>query len=220
MREKIVNLLKQTSTPLPSALFQHYQTLNLTSEEVMLLVQYAIEDGDMERVAKQMHLNDNQLAKMINALLEKQHITMETTTTSDGKIDVVYSMEPIYQKLATLLLQETPTQQANTQDLITTFEQEFGRAFSSIELETIIGWVKEDQFEESLILMALKEAVISQAVNLRYIERILLNWRQKNIKTAQQVQQETRKYRQSLAQDQLLPLDEKTVNVLTMNHTK
>ncbi|MBS4762314.1 DnaD domain protein [Carnobacteriaceae bacterium zg-ZUI252] len=220
MREKIVNLLKQTSTPLPSALFQHYQTLNLTSEEVMLLAQYAIEDGDMERVAKQMHLNDNQLAKMINALLEKQHITMETTTTSDGKIDVVYSMEPIYQKLATLLLQETPTQHANTQDLITTFEQEFGRAFSSIELETIIGWVKEDQFEESLILMALKEAVISQAVNLRYIERILLNWRQKNIKTAQQVQQETRKYRQSLAQDQLLPLDEKTVNVLTMNHTK
>lgn len=37
--------------------------------------------------------------------------------------------------------------------------------------------------------MALREAVLSQAYSLKYIDRILLSWEKKNIKTAAQVQQ-------------------------------
>lgn len=221
MREQLLELLKQTTTPLPSVLFHHYRTLQLTSDEVMWLVQYVICHGDTARVAVQMGMRDDDMAKMINGLLEKQHITMQTATTTDGKIDVVYSVDPLFQKLATLLTQQDTPPVVNTKDLITTFEQEFGRALSGMELDMLSGWVKEDRFEESVILMALKEAVISQALSLKYIDRILLSWKKKNITTAQQVQQEVRKYRQqATAQEDSIELDEHTLNVLMMQHTK
>jgi len=41
-----------------------------------------------------------------------------------------------------------------------------------------------------LIQLALKEAVLSQAYSLKYMDRILLSWERKNLKTAAQVQRE------------------------------
>lgn len=220
MREKLYTLLKQTTTPIPAALFTYYRQLNLSLEELMLLTQYQVNHGDLSKVSQVMDMPMSNMTVLINQLLEKQHIIMETTTTLDGKIDVVYSFEPLYQKVVTLMEREKPTPTVSAQDLVSVFEQEFGRALSAMELDMISGWVKEDQFDEELILLALKEAVVSQALSLKYIDRILLNWNRKNIKTVQQVKIETQKYRQPLHQDQPIELDDHVANVLLTKHTK
>ena len=36
--------------------------------------------------------------------------------------------------------------------------------------------------------MALREAVLSQAYSLKYVDRILLNWQRHNLKTSSEVQ--------------------------------
>lgn len=220
MREKLYTLLKQTTTPIPAALFTYYRQLNLSLEELMLLTQYRVNHGDLSKVSQVMDMPMSNMTVLINQLLEKQHIIMETTTTLDGKIDVVYSFEPLYQKVVTLMEREKTTPTLSAQDLVSVFEQEFGRALSAMELDMISGWVKEDQFDEEVILLALKEAVVSQALSLKYIDRILLNWNRKNIKTVQQVKIETQKHRQPLHQDQPIELDDHVANVLLTKHTK
>lgn len=220
MRDQLYTLLKQTTTPIPAALFTYYRQLNLSVEEVMLLTQYQVCRGDLSKVSQVMDKQLSDITVLINQLLEKQNVVMETTTTLDGKIDVVYSLEPLYQKIVTLMEREKPTPTISAQDLVSVFEQEFGRGLSAMELEMISGWIKEDKFDEELILLALKEAVVSQALSLKYIDRILLNWNRKNIKTVQQVKIETQKHRQPLHQNQTIELDDEVASVLLTKHTK
>ena len=59
------------------------------------------------------------------------------------------------------------------------FEQEFGRLLSPMEYETIGMWFDQDKHSSALIRLALKEAVLSQKLSLRYIDRILFEWKKK-----------------------------------------
>lgn len=64
------------------------------------------------------------------------------------------------------------------------FEQEFGRPFSPMELQQLMEWERE--YKPEIIVQALKEAVIAGKRNMRYIDRILLNWQHENIQTKQE----------------------------------
>lgn len=55
------------------------------------------------------------------------------------------------------------------------FEIEFGRYLSPIEREEIASWLNLDHYMPEIIEMALREAVLSQAYSLKYVDRILLN---------------------------------------------
>lgn len=62
------------------------------------------------------------------------------------------------------------------ENLIITFEHEFGRLLSPIELEIINDW-KKDGFDESKIREALKQSIYNGALSLKYISKILQSWK-------------------------------------------
>ncbi len=68
-------------------------------------------------------------------------------------------------------------------DLISSFEQEFGRSLSPMEISLIKEWSKEYKGDDSIIFKALKEAVKSNVITFRYIEAILNNWKKNGVKT-------------------------------------
>src|SRR5699024_12555455 len=74
-------------------------------------------------------------------------------------------------------------------------ESEFGRPLSPIEIETLVAWIENDKYSPELIQLALREAVFSQAYNFKYIDRILLYWEKKNIRTKEQVEKEIQRNR-------------------------
>ena len=63
------------------------------------------------------------------------------------------------------------------------FEQEFGRFLSPMECESISMWLDDDGHSVEIIRAALKEAVLAEKMSLRYIDRILFEWKKKNVKT-------------------------------------
>ena len=67
------------------------------------------------------------------------------------------------------------------------FEKEFGRTLSPIEYELINGSL-DNEFSEELVKAALKEAVYNGVSNLRYIDKILYEWKKKGIKTPEDVE--------------------------------
>ena len=75
------------------------------------------------------------------------------------------------------------------------FEQEFGRFLSPMESETIGMWLDDDGHSPEIIRAALKEAVLAQKLSLRYIDRILFEWKKKNVKTIKDVEKQTKKFR-------------------------
>ena len=63
--------------------------------------------------------------------------------------------------------------------------QEFGRPLSPMELEQVAEW--EKKYVPSLILEALKIAVLKRIFRLKYIDAILLEWEKANLRTRQDV---------------------------------
>ena len=73
------------------------------------------------------------------------------------------------------------TQQQKQKSLVAMFEHEFGRALTPIELETIREW-KQVGYSDEMIYEALKEATLSHVHNMRYINKILIDWAKHGIK--------------------------------------
>ncbi len=64
-----------------------------------------------------------------------------------------------------------------------------------MESETIGMWIDQDHQTPELIRAALKEAVLAQKMSLRYIDRILFEWKKKNIKTMKDVEKQASQFR-------------------------
>ena len=69
-----------------------------------------------------------------------------------------------------------------------------------MEYEIIKGWINSNMNNE-LIIEALKEAVYNGATGLRYIEKILYEWKRKNIKTKEDVIKDKERYRKKKGED-------------------
>ena len=77
-------------------------------------------------------------------------------------------------------------------NLFEIFESEFGRPLSPMEFEVINDWDKQG-YSEELITAALREAVECNAKNFKYINSILLAWRDKGYKTPNDIIRKSRR---------------------------
>ena len=149
---------------------------------------------------KQSGLNDNDIFVLLLiytlSQLNKQFITpsllMNYSSLSSKELDIVleHLLEKkwIYNQSGTIRLnhfverllqeKEETDKQGN---LIEIFEEQFGRPLTPMELDIIKEWIHHG-FEEDMILKALKEAVKSQVLTLRYIDGILNNWQRNGVK--------------------------------------
>lgn len=80
----------------------------------------------------------------------------------------------------------------NKQTTFNKVENEFGRPLSPIEMETIKFW--DEDYTEDMIDCALREAVLNSAFNFKYIEKILVSWEKKNLKTIADIQKYLKKF--------------------------
>lgn len=74
-------------------------------------------------------------------------------------------------------------------------QEEYGRNISPMEYEIINNWL--EQFNNELVLHAIKESVANEAKSLRYTERILERYRQNNIKTVSEAQKAEEEFRKN-----------------------
>ncbi|MBB6735479.1 DnaD domain protein [Cohnella sp. CBP 2801] len=80
-------------------------------------------------------------------------------------------------------------------NLLTVFEQEFGRPLTPMECETITGWLDSDGYAEELVLFALKESVFAGKLHFRYIDRILLEWSRNRVGSVEDARAHVQKFR-------------------------
>src|SRR5699024_7542117 len=61
-------------------------------------------------------------------------------------------------------------------------------------------WLEEDHYQPEILKLALREAVLNQAYSFNYVDRILLSWERKNLRTKQQVEEDQKRRKQQLLQ--------------------
>ncbi|WQH17956.1 DnaD domain protein [Lactiplantibacillus plantarum] len=197
-------LVNDGQTTIANALLAHYREIGVTNDELLVYLQFKrlIDQGnqfpDAAVIAKSLGESTNAVFQRLHEMLAKKLLTIESITADDQKIHDRYNFDGLYDKLAVALKKQPVSTQApeqatsenSRQKVFRAIQTEFGRDLSPIEMESISKWFDEDHYEPEVIELALREAVLRQVYNLTYMDRILLNWQKRNLKTAAQVEAE------------------------------
>ena len=176
--DKYLKLAKQIHWQ--NLLVANYKSLNLTEEEVMIILvsSYCLEQGEKlitpELLSLKMNIEYKKLSSLLTGLVNKSLILFE-----EEKGKLITSLKGIMHLLIDDFLksEDEDVKKENKNNLYNIFENEFARTLTYTEIETIKSWL-DMGFSESQIILALKEAVSEKAKNMRYIDKILLNWKQ------------------------------------------
>ncbi|SDI28061.1 DnaD domain-containing protein [Natribacillus halophilus] len=205
-RDVVIHLLEKGYVSIPVVFLDYYDAFGLDEKDMMLLLHLHryIQQGHTfptpEQLAQKMTLTVNSCQQAIGRLLKRGVLRLEQNEDDNGIMFETYSLKPFYEKIVTHLEAEyAPQDDTRDQDageLYRLFENEFGRPLSPMEGETLAMWVDQDKYTYTLIKAALREAVISGKLNLRYIDAILFEWQKNGIKTPEEANAYSEKFRQ------------------------
>lgn len=202
MEERYMELLRDKMFFIPSSVFRNMGRLGITGDEVVVLI-FIINMGprvlyDPEMISKGTGINRIRVLEVINGLISKGILAIVVKKNgSSKKMEEFISTDLFYEKMRGVLLGGTNRANGKREeqtDLFSMFEKEFGRTLSSMEYEIIRGWVSDDM-PSDLVREALREATYNGVSNLRYIEKIILDWKKKGYKSVKDIERARERYK-------------------------
>lgn len=178
-------------------LVDNYKKLGLSENELSIilvtnsLIQKGVDFITPDIIALKMTLDFEEIDNCFTNLIKKNILTLE------GKEKLKISIEPLKKKLIDIFYEELKNQTTTSpnkeqEDIFVLFETEFGRALSQFEVNTIKDWFEQGN-SAATIKEALNVATLAKVKTIRYIDKVLLEW----------------KRREELAKNGVSPLSEK-----------
>lgn len=182
MMDKVIDLLKNGSVLIPYPLLVNYNKIPISDKAFIILIYLLHNKGifNPAKIGEDLHINIQEVLIGFDELSTKELVNIELVQ-NNGKMEERLTFEGLYKKLGYLITNEE-VEEKMSKSIYDIFENEFGRSLSPIEYELINGWMQAD-FDEEMIQLALKEAVYNGVSNLRYIDKILYEWKKKGLNT-------------------------------------
>lgn len=205
--DKLIDLLESGNICIPKILMSSYKQLNLNEHEMMILFHILtfIESGNFfptpNEISNRMTISATDCMELLRQLIQRGFLGIIEDSDENNVRFEKYSLRPLWDKMIQSILVENLQEeklkvQQQEINLYTMFEKEFGRPLSPFECESLTMWLDQDHHDPEIIKAALREAVMSGKLNFRYIDRILFEWKKNGIRTIQQAQNHSQKFRQ------------------------
>ena len=196
-------------TTLQNGLIAYYSKLNISDAELLLIIQLEAfsQRGESfpsnEKIAANTNLTVADVGNIIQRLIDRDYLTIEQVKDNQDKIGNRYNLNKLYDAIDQYIDQNVLIKDKKREKTVSVVddldnnplnylsrkvEVEFGRYLSPIEREEIAQWLSVDHYTPEVIELALREAVLSQAYSLKYIDRVLLNWQRHNLKTVDEIE--------------------------------
>lgn len=207
MMDKVIHLLKENNMSVPRILMYNYKQLDLSEKEFIILI-YIINEKNLnfnpKEISENLNLSLPEILEVIDSLSTKDLIKIELKKVNNVREEFI-NLDNFYNKLAYLVVNDeaisnSAKQSSNVFDI---FEKELGRTLSPMEYEIINGWI-DVPFSEELIIAALKEATYNGVSNLRYIDKILYEWKKKGIHSKEDIEKDRRQFQSKKIESKLL----------------
>ncbi len=179
----------------PKYVFYYSKELGLDMNSLMLLV-YFINNKNKEvfnykKIISDLNFSEKELVDAISVLKDHKLLSIEMVKNDQGILEEIINVETFYDVIFSKILNEKEKEDEKT-DLYSRFETEFGRTLSPMEVEIINSW-KESGVADDIILAALRETVFNGVSNLRYVDKIIYEWKKKGIKNVGDIVKHDRK---------------------------
>lgn len=196
-----LQIILQDQLSIPAKLLTNYQRLGLDEKELVIILKIfhyqsiGVSFPTPEELALETTFDQQACAGLLRQLLQKGFLTIEESDVENFPRNEYYSLESLWDKLYYPKIEEKDQAlDQNQMNIFVLFEQEFGRALSPIEIETMNIWIDDDDQEPALIKAALREAVLMSKLNFKYIDRILREWKRKGIQTVDQAREHSKAF--------------------------
>ncbi|WP_432359015.1 DnaD domain protein [Sporosarcina sp. UB5] len=207
--ERLRIWIEQGNVTIPQLFFQHYKVLEIKDiDAVLLMHMYAFQASGSQfptpsDLAKRMHLTENEVSEILQRFMQRGLLKIQQGEDENGVLYEQFSLQPLWNRLLDIVqAEQTVVEEQKDKDeegeIFSLFEQEFGRLLSPMECETITMWLDDDGHTVQIIRAALKEAVLAQKLSMRYIDRILFEWKKKRVKTLSDVEKQSKSFRTSM----------------------
>lgn len=188
---KLIEIFKDGNVVIPIFLIKNYEELGLELDEFIFLM-YLHHLGNRQLLDPNKFMNDlniklEETMNFVSILTDKGFIQVDLLKNDKNIMEEVIILDGFYDKMSLLIME-----QKNNNDIVESnddrtkifslIEKELGRTLNSIEYDVINKWF-DNNIKEELMEEALKEAMFSGVINLRYIDRILFEWGKLGIKT-------------------------------------
>lgn len=201
MTKRLISKILTDQISIPNKLLSSYAKVGLDEEDVMILLQIHrfsqmnIDFPTPAQIADHLTLSEEQCSSKLRHLFQRNFLEINEYKNEQGKISEAYSLEPLWQRL---LVKEEQNDEFENEEgkLFIIFEKEFGRPLSPFEIDTINIWLDEDNMKPTLIISALREAVLMSKLNFKYIDRILREWKRKGVQSVEQAKEASEPFRQ------------------------
>ncbi|WP_025730386.1 DnaD domain protein [Atopobacter phocae] len=200
----MANWLESSFVTIPSVLLEHYSSVGLTPTEMMLYLHlWSNRNGkysnpNMTKIEEEMGIDLNQIYALIQSLIDKKGILLETSYTTNGKQTHHYNLFPLIDLIDyQLSMNDKELEYVDEHDLIQSIQTEFNHQLSPMELELVKEWVQKYHYPLDMLKRALKETVLNKANSLKYMDRILSRWEDLGLTTSQKIDDYLSQKRQS-----------------------
>lgn len=207
------SFVKAGETSISNLLLHHYHDYGLTTGQLVVYLQLKsdIDKGigmpNIAEVAKRLGTSSDKVYNEIQQMVANGIMRQEVRKDAHGKEEAYYDFSPLLARMSATKVDEqadgestTSEKKTSREQLYATIESEFGRPLSPMEMEIVADWLDEDHYSPELIVLALKEAVMNGKLRLKYVDSILLNWHQNNLKTPADVTAEKKRFNERRAQ--------------------
>ncbi len=161
---------------------------NLSLVEFLLLIYFEDEMDktfNVDKICNLFSLDQVSVLEAFNHLLTLNFIQLESFRDDANRHGERISLIPMYESICEK--KEEKRKEQEKESIFDTFQKELGRKISPMEYEIINAWL-EKGFSEELVKGALKEAVYHGVSSLRYIDKVLYEWKKKGYTTMKDVE--------------------------------
>jgi len=211
-------LWKKGALDFGALLLEVYQELGLGEAEYVFFVLLARalkgnpQSWKLADLAANMSIEESGVAALFMEAIGKGFVEVSQKSDEEGRRFEEYSLLPLFGKMDVAWKQKQRKSNENSrQELFKVLEQDFG-LLSSKDIETAYMWLDDDGFDPEVIKLAVVEMKSQNITSIKYVDKILLEWKRKNVRTVEEAKRQMIDFRNRKAHLAPVPATTTTVN--------
>ena len=187
---KLNELIKEKRIVIPLYLLRMYKDFNINVDEFALLIYLFDKDGqefDPDKASTDLNCDMMNIMENISNLTDKGLINVQTVKNDKGVMEDLYDLSPLFDRITSKIIEVLNVKEEKSLNIHDLIEGEFNRKLSPLEHEMIEDW-ENNNISKDLIKEAVKEASLNGVSNLRYIDKILIDWMKKGYREPKDIQ--------------------------------
>lgn len=171
-----------------SLILDNYKELDIKELDAIILIKilelYKVNKKiRVSKVSQETGINKRVVEECLETLISKNIYSLDIVENANGLNDEVVNLDPLFDKIDLIFKKEENVKiEEDLSKVIKEYEEAVMRPLTAQEYGVFSSWMMDDKFKDTEIIYAIKKASDSKRVNLSYIEKLIIQSRESELR--------------------------------------